>query len=88
MKTYRVSGPFPFRGHAPGSTFEADPKDTVVVRAVTRGSITATDGVATTTTPEPVAPVAEDSTDTQEKAPAPPPKTHPAGQQAGDKEKK
>jgi hypothetical protein len=40
MKTYRVSGPFPFRGHAPGSSFEADPKETPVVRAVTRGAIT------------------------------------------------
>lgn len=46
MKTYRVSGPFPFRGHAPGSTFEADPKDTTVVRAVTRGSITAEEKAA------------------------------------------
>lgn len=40
MKTYRVSGPFEFRGNKPGSTFEADPKETLIVRAVTCGSIT------------------------------------------------
>jgi hypothetical protein len=40
MKTFRVSGPFAFRGNEPGSTFEADPKETQIVRAVTRGSIT------------------------------------------------
>jgi hypothetical protein len=39
MTTYRVSGPHAFRGNEPGSTFEADPKDPQVVRAVTRGSI-------------------------------------------------
>jgi hypothetical protein len=47
MKTYRVSGPFAFRSHVPGSSFEADPKDPVVVRAVTRGSITPADKAET-----------------------------------------
>lgn len=43
MAKYAVSGPFAFRSHVPGSSFEADPEDLVVVRAVTRGSITVDD---------------------------------------------
>jgi hypothetical protein len=40
MTTYRVSGPFEFRGNKPGSTFEADPKQTQIKRALGCGSIT------------------------------------------------
>jgi hypothetical protein len=40
MTTFRVSGPFAFRGNEPGSTFEADPKSNLIVRAVERGAIT------------------------------------------------
>ena len=39
MKTYTVSGPFPFGPHAPGSTFRAE-TNPVIERALARGSIT------------------------------------------------
>jgi hypothetical protein len=39
MTKFNVSGPFAFRGHAPGETFDADPKDKVIVAAVRCGSI-------------------------------------------------
>jgi hypothetical protein len=38
MAKFTVSGPYPFRGHAPGKSFEAEP-DEVTSRAVARGSI-------------------------------------------------
>lgn len=38
MPEYRVTGPFPFRGHEPGSTFDTDLSDQIE-RAVNRGSI-------------------------------------------------
>jgi hypothetical protein len=44
MKTYRVSGPFAFRGNQPGSTFEADPDDRQIHRAIARGGISAATG--------------------------------------------
>lgn len=39
MSQYRVTGPFPYCGHEPGSTFEAK-ADAAIKRAVERGSIT------------------------------------------------
>lgn len=38
MSQYEVTGPFPFRGHEPGSAFTAEP-DEVIERAIARGSI-------------------------------------------------
>lgn len=38
MAKYSVIGPFAFRGHAPGKTFEAE-SDPVIDRAIERGSI-------------------------------------------------
>jgi hypothetical protein len=37
--TYRVSGPFGYRGHEPGETFKADETE-AIKRAVHRGAIT------------------------------------------------
>ncbi len=42
MREYCVSGPHAFRGHEPGTTFEANPKDPAISRAVDRGSISET----------------------------------------------
>jgi hypothetical protein len=55
MSTYRVTGPFPFRGNAPDSTFEAD-TDERIERAVKRGSISSAETPATTSTPAETAP--------------------------------
>lgn len=41
MSQYQVTGPFPFRGHEPGSTFTAEP-DEAIERAIARGSISPT----------------------------------------------
>lgn len=39
MKTYRVTGPHPYLGNAPGSTFEARIPRDQEARAVARGAI-------------------------------------------------
>jgi hypothetical protein len=55
MDTYRVTGPFPFRGNAPDSTFEAE-LDERLERAVKRGSISLEQTPPTAPTPVVAAP--------------------------------
>lgn len=72
MSTYRVSGPFPFRGNAPDSTFEADP-DEQIERAVNRGSISREETPPMPPTPAdtapPETPPAAASTSTTDQSP-------------------